>query len=237
MIDQTTLDCKMYLCINRIARADRAGDAARAKKAAGTAVILARMRAREAVNALVAANAEERAAARSLAKAAESGVTFPLGEQRLRQLQEASARRYKELVSAGQDMRSVLDIWQRHGASLQDLALLCNRNCEQVARTVGCDRLDEPFSGLVFVYNLDYKDNSNRGWIDFDVDAPMTHSIKEYALDMLHTQEGRKAAREAMEACFPEIMENALHIVTDADGVKHLIDKDGLAVATLEEGE
>lgn len=28
MIDQTTLDCKMYLCINRIARADRAGDAA-----------------------------------------------------------------------------------------------------------------------------------------------------------------------------------------------------------------
>lgn len=40
-----------------------------------------------------------------------------------------------------------------------------------------------------------------------------------------------------MEAVFPEIMENALTIVTDADGVQRLIDKDGVEIATLDEGD
>ena len=68
------------------------------------------------------------------------------------------------------------------------------------------------------------------------MDAPLTHAVKEYYLDlMLHTKEGREAAHSALEASFPEIMENALRLVTDADGVKHLVDKDGVEVGTLEE--
>ena len=70
------------------------------------------------------------------------------------------------------------------------------------------------------------------------MDAPFTHALKAYLLDrMLHTEKGRAAAREAMEAVFPEIMENALTIVTDADGVQRLIDKDGVEIATIDEGD
>ena len=54
---------------------------------------------------------------------------------------------------------------------------------------------------------------------------------------MLHTAEGRQAAHEAMETVFPEVMENALTLVTDADGVERLIDKDGVEVGIVgEEG-
>lgn len=50
---------------------------------------------------------------------------------------------------------------------------------------------------------------------------------------MLHTEAGRKASDEAMRAVFPEIMDHALTEYTDSDGVRHLIDKDGVEVATL----
>ena len=67
------------------------------------------------------------------------------------------------------------------------------------------------------------------------IDAPLTHALKAYMTDlMLHTEAGKKAAHEAMNAVFPEIMENALRMVTDADGVRRLIDKDGEIVATLD---
>ena len=68
--------------------------------------------------------------------------------------------------------------------------------------------------------------------------APLTHAIKEYWMDrVLHTEDGKRAAHEAMKAIFPEITENALRLVTDADGVQHLIDKDGIEIETFgEEG-
>ena len=52
---------------------------------------------------------------------------------------------------------------------------------------------------------------------------------------MRDTEAGRKAAHEAFEAVFPEIAENALTVVTDADGIRHLIDKDGVDVGTVDE--
>ena len=65
-----------------------------------------------------------------------------------------------------------------------------------------------------------------------------THAVKAYWLDiMLHTEKGQKATREAMNAVFPEIFENALTVVTDADGNRRLIDKDGVDVGTLLDSE
>ena len=84
--------------------------------------------------------------------------------------------------------------------------------------------------------NLDYKDPRNRGWIEDEVDAPLTHAVKAHWIDLMrHTEAGRKAAHEAFEAVFPEIAENALTVVTDADGIRHLIDKDGVDVGTVDE--
>lgn len=234
-MDKIFLDCKLYSYLARMTLAERVGDRERAKKAAGLAVVLLRMQARDAVAALVCAREEEKAAGRAMVKARESGITFPFGDQRLKQLEEASAQRRKELVEVGAAMSSALDLWQSYGATIRDLASLCNRSVEQAMAEIKPYSAEGRFSDLIFVHNLDYKDIRDRGWIDFDVDAPLTHAVKEYWLDlMLHTKEGREASHEALEKCFPEIMESALTLVTDADGVKHLIDRDGVEVGTLD---
>lgn len=124
--------------------------------------------------------------------------------------------------------------WQSTGATLDDLCSLCNRDPEQVREEL--DPTEKLFSEMVFVHNLDYKDPRSTGWVEYEIDAPLTHAVKAHWIDLVrHTEAGRKAAHEAFEAVFPEIAENALTVVTDADGIQHLIDKDGVDVGTVDE--
>ena len=153
----------------------------------------------------------------------------------MKTLEEKVKLQRERPVNYGESIVVTLDFWQSIGATLADLCNLCNRDYGQVLKEIKPERVDREFSSLIFVYNLDYKDPRNRGWIDFDVDAPFTHAVKEFFLDrMINTPEGRAASHRAMEACFPGIMEGALMEVTDADGVRRLIDKDGVEVATLD---
>lgn len=233
-MDKLIIECKLYQYLERMSLANKAGDKARAKKAAGMSVVLARMQAREAVAALVAAEAEETAVGRAIAKAKENGITFPIGGQRLKQLADVSAQKRKDLAAVGDTLCMALDVWQASDATLHDLANLCNRRYEDVVQEIEPERLNMEFSGLVFAYNLDYKDVGNRGWIDFDVDAPLTHAVKEFWLDlMLQAKEGWEAYHRALVEWFPATPENALRLVTDADGVRRLIDKDGVEVGTV----
>lgn len=72
--------------------------------------------------------------------------------------------------------------------------------------------------------------------VEYEIDAPLTHAVKAHWIDLVrHTESGRKAAHEAFKSVFPEIAENALTVVTDADGIQHLIDKDGVDVGTVDE--
>ena len=236
-MDETFIDYKLYSYMARMSLAMKVGDKPRAKKAALLAVVLARMQARDAVNELVSAREDENAANRAVPKARKTGTTFLFGEQRLKQLAEVSEQKRKALIDAGGAICTLLDRWQSYGATLAELCNLCNKDHERVLTRIKAGDADDLFPNLVFVYNLDYKDPRNRGWIDFDVDAPMTHAVKEFWIDlMLHTEEGRKASHEALVTVFPEIMENALTVVADPDGVKRVIDKDGVEVGTVEEG-
>lgn len=130
----------------------------------------------------------------------------------------------------------MLDLWQLAGATFEDLCNLCNRDPAQVRKELlESESTSDSFSGLAMVHNLDYKDPRETGWLEDSVDAPLTHALKAYMQDiMLHTEEGQKAAHAAMEAVFPEIMENAMTVVTGEDGVRRLIDRDGVEVATLD---
>lgn len=182
---------------------------------------------------------ELRATKRDMKKMAQKGVTFPLGEQRIKKLSEDASAAQKLLAHVGEEMSLMLDLWQQAGATFEDLCNLCNRDPAQVRRELGPKELDvrpdASFSKLSTAFNLDYKDPRNSGWLEDCIDAPLTHALKAYMTDlMLHTEAGKKAAHEAMNAVFPEIMENALRMVTDADGVRRLIDKDGEIVATLD---
>lgn len=102
-------------------------------------------------------------------------------------------------------MSLMLDLWQQAGATFEDLCNICNRDPAQVRKELlESESIDDSFAGLVMVHNLDYKDPRNSGWLEDYIDAPLTHA------------------------------ENALRMVTDADGVRHMIDKDGEIVATLD---
>jgi len=208
-------------------------DFQKAKKAARTVVILYRVQARAAVAKIESMADDLRANEHSLKKMQRAGITFPLAGCRSEMLRNQLHEAKKLLSSIGSQLCSALDYWQVLGATIPELCNLCNRDYSQVVQELQKSDSDWPtrnFSDLIYIHNLDFK--SSLDWLDFKVDAPLTHAIKEYYLDlMLHTPEGQAAAQTALEKVFPGIMDKALYPVTDADGVRHWFDKDGVKVA------
>lgn len=235
-MDEGIIGFKISEYTGRVMIALKLGDRERAKKAAKMLLILYRLQSRAATNRLSDTLAEVSSAERAMKRAERSGIAFPFGEQRIEELRQERRAARSQLAGTGCEMCLALDLWQSLGATLQDLCNLCNRDYRQVEKEIKLERQGECFSGLIFVYNLDYKDPRDRGWIDYDVDAPFTHAVKEYHLDlMLNTPEGQAASREAFAHCFPEAWEKRLYTYADADGITRVVDKDGVEIGTIEE--
>lgn len=199
-MNKDLIDYKTSEYIGKMGVAFCRGDLESARKYAKTLLVLYRVRARDTVANLTQDTDELHSLKRTLKKAEQAGITFPLGEQRVKVMEEKVKLQRERLVGYGESIVVTLDWWQGIGATLEDLCNLCNRD-----------------------------------WIDYDVDAPFTHAVKDYFLElMISTPEGRAASHRALEECFPGILEGALMEVTDADGVRRLIDKDGVEVATLD---
>lgn len=134
---------------------------------------------------------------------------------------------YQKIVLLGELLFHSLDFWQMQGATLEELKVLCNGGGMYWYRAVSDSEEGQTFSKIVFACNPDYKNKGN--FLETIPDAPLTTCLKEFMLDqMLHTDHGRKAAHEAMELFFPEILESAVYPVTDSEGIVHYIDKDGV---------
>ena len=231
-MDKGFIDAKSMEHLSRAILAIKQGDNNKKRRALRNLLIFERIRAREAVKDLEVAIDTRRGFMRSATKAKCKGITSPLFDARGKQLRDEIENARERLISTGEALSGILDLWQHSGATLRDLCNLCNRDYEWVLNRLGEHAGDE-FSKIVFVYNLDYK--SSLGYLDYSVDAPLTHAMKEYMLDvMLNTEDGRRASREAMEKFFPEILENAMTLVTLEDGTQHLIDKDGNDMGPVE---
>lgn len=231
-MDQKMISYKAAEYLGRAGSAEWLGKREKAKKSVLTLLILYRLQSRAASRELADKYEAFRALERSVRKAKDLGITFPMGEQRISELREEYRAADDRLAEIGESISLMLDTWQSMGATLEDLCNLCNRNPAQVQAEIKPS--EKLFSEMVFVHNLDYKNPRDKGWIEAEVDAPLTHTVKAYWIYLMqNTQTGRNAAREAMKAVFPEVMENALTLVTDADGVQHLIDKDGVDLGTV----
>lgn len=230
--------CKITEYTGKVGAIRCCKDISQAKSALRTSLIFLRLHARACADDLTKVAEELRATRRDIKKMEREGVAFPLAKQRVKMLDKAKKAAREELAAAGSAILYVLDSWQLAGATLAELCNLCSRDYTQVLHEIKEERCGLEFSSLIFVYILDYKDPRNRGRITFDVDAPLTHAVKEFFLkQMIETPEGRAASRRAMEACFPDIMESALTEIVDPDGIHRLIDKDGVEIAALDEGE
>ena len=233
-MNKDVIEFKVFEYLGRAGAAAMRGSLPKARRDATTLLILYRLQSRAASQELTERWAAIRALDRSMKKAESAGISFPLGTQRLSKLLEEYRAAEGELAEVGKAICLALDFWQSAGATLDDLCNLCNRDPAQVKENLHPEV--ERFSEMVFVHNLDYKDPRNTGWIEDEVDAPLTHAVKAHWMALVrHTEAGRKAAHEAFKAVFPEIAENALTVVTDADGIRHLIDKDGVDVGTVDE--
>lgn len=230
------LECKEHEYAAKLLTAVQMGDKERIRKRALACLMILRHSARAAHELHRRKQAAACALERAVHNAKLDGVTCVLTKPCLKQMWgEAEAAEEAE-ARVGERICAVLDIWEYAGATFEDLCNICNRNPEQVKAELHDERRLESLSKLAMIGNLDYKNPKDCGFIEDSIDAPFTHALKAYLIwTMLHTEEGKKAAHEAMNAVFPEIMENAMTVVTGEDGVQHLIDKDGEEVGILED--
>lgn len=233
-MNKEAIDFKVYEYLGRAGIASVQGNRGELRRDMLSLLVLYRLQSRAASQELAEKREEIRALYRSLRKAESAGISFPLGTQRLSKLLEEYRAAEGELAEVGKAICLALDFWQSTGATLDDLCSLCNRDPEQVRGEL--DPTEKLFSEMVFVHNLDYKDPRNTGWVEYEIDAPLTHAVKAHWMALVrHTDAGRKAAHKAMNAAFPGITENTLTVITDADGIQHLIDKDGVDIGTIDE--
>lgn len=163
------------------------------------------------------------------------GISFILLDAAILQKEEVYDTTKKALVRFGEDVSLLLDSWQYAGATYEELFNLCGshrmKNWKKERLSIEKDR---EFSGLAFVYNLDYPDDGSE-WIEETTDAPFTHALKEHMFDRItNTEAGQRAAHKAIEAVFPGLFENAMTITTDVEGRRCLVDKDGEIVGYLD---
>lgn len=168
-------------------------------------LVILRMKSRCVIDRLIQIDNEYRQLNRQEQHLKSTGVTalpVAIAKERARKRQ-ASVQ--DELVSCGAQIMDFLDLWEEKGATRLDLCHLCGHEHRRTLRNIAAtDTTGKyPFSRLVFVCNLDYR-NDRADFIDYETDAPFTHAVKEYILDiMLHTDVGQVAAQEAFKAIFP----------------------------------
>lgn len=235
-MEDLVIDCKATEYLSRYYLATHTGKQKMAQKMALATLVMLRQQARIAHTKSEKLWGEVRGLRRSMRKMQEAGMEFPLGEMQVKKLESDADAAEKELAHVGEEVCQMLDLWQQAGATFEDLCNLCNRAPARVRKELlESESVEDSFAKLAMVHNLDYKNPRDTGWLEDSVDAPLTHALKAYMTDLiLHTKEGQAAAHTAMNAVFPEIMENAMTVVTDEDGTRHLIDKDGVEVGTLE---
>ncbi len=140
-----------------------------------------------------------------------------------------------EMAFIGNILFSYLDEWQGLGGTFEELCNLCNISVEQGEKLVkGYE--EKEFSSLIFVNNLDYKYLGD--FIENVPEAPFTLCIKEFMFEQLvHTEHGKKAAHEALQTIFPELLEKSIIPInanafeyTDEYGQIHRVDEDGVEI-------
>lgn len=238
-MEELIISCKETEYLSRYYLADYTGKREKARKLALMTLVMLRKQSRAAHERVESLRSEIREMRRSMKKISAASLKFPLGEMRVKELEHDVEDAKKELVRVGKEMHQMLGFWQRAGAFFEDLCNLCNRDPAQVQKELlKSESKDDAFADLVMVHNLDYKNPRDTGWLEDSVDAPLTHALKAYMLDaMLHTEAGRKAAHEAMNAVFPEVMDHAGYLLTDEDGVQHFCDKNGYEIGVVEPEE
>ena len=127
-MNKDIISFKVTEYVGRAGVAYHRGDLEQAKKDTRTMLVLYRLRARGAVADYVRDTDELRSLKRGLKKVEQDGIIFPMGEKRVKTLEEKVKLQREWLVGYGESIVVILDYWQSIGATLADLCNLCNRD-------------------------------------------------------------------------------------------------------------
>lgn len=234
---QGILVSKICSASERAGMAELRGDHFKARELYHLALVAARMYAHGVSQDAKTAREKLSEVRRTIRKAEKAGVTTTFGAAVIQRLEREAKAADKLVILVGENIINLLDAWQRVGAGLTDLCALCGIPYETALQKVKPERREERLTAILYITELDdrYPDRWNRG---YPYDAPLSFAVQEFFTHfMTHTDVGRKAAHEALEAFFPEIYEHAVRIVTDADGIQRVIDADGVEIGTVGEEE
>lgn len=203
-MEELIIDCKTAEYLSRYFLAAHTGKQEKARDMALATLIMLRQQSRMAHTKSENCWRELQGLRRSVKKLNAAGMKFPLGETRIKKLENDADTAQKDLVRVGEEIQQMLDYWQQAGATFEDLCNLCNRDPAQVrGELLATESESRPFSELVMVHNLDYKNPRDTSFLEGSTDAPLTHALNAYMVHlMLHTEEGLVAAHEAMKAIF-----------------------------------
>lgn len=153
-----------------------------------------------------------RALCRSIRIMESQSTSFPLVNSSLKSERARQGSLMFPVATLAQGIMGALDIWQSTGATLKDLCNLCSRDYSQVINEIREEDRDRPFSEVVLMYDIDCKDDKHV-ILEDSVDAPFTNILREYIrYEIISNPEARQAAREAINACVPELFDTAIHI-------------------------
>lgn len=175
-MEKLIIDCKETEYLSRYYLAAHTGKQEKARKLALATLVMLRQQSRIAHMKAESLWSEARGLKRSMKKMSEAALKFPLGEMRVKKLESDADAAQKELAHVGEEIHQMLELWQLAGATFEDLCNLCNRDPAQVRKELGTKELetrpDASFSKLAMVFNLDYKNPRDIGWLEDSVDAP-----------------------------------------------------------------
>ena len=120
--------------------------------------------------------------------------------------------------------------WQHLGATIDELLNLCNIDKSYIDKNkinLNKDYGDDTFFSIIFIYYLDYKDNSD--FIVLTENAPLTSVIKDYSLfAFLHND--NQASKKIIKEYFKDLV---FYTKINIDGKDYLISSDGLDIIPL----
>lgn len=200
-------------------------------------LIVLRMNIRNVISAVLDSGAEITRLTRYEKELKRQGITMLPVLQAKEEAREWHKTAQTALAENGRQVMEFLDLWQEKGATLLDLCYLCGHEHRRTLREIRAENRGMKFSKLVFVYNLDFR-NDKADFLEYETDAPLTHAVKERMIDlMLNTEAGMQASRQAFAKCFPEVWDNACYLTKDCEGDDVLVDKDGEIVGYPEKGK
>lgn len=142
--------------------------------------------------------------------------------------QEAEKRYRDTIAELGGLFFTMLDEWQKYGASTAELRTFCN-GCGSAWFKRISDSGTE-FSSVVGAGYADYKETGD--WLETIPEAPLSVCLREFFLySILHTEHGKAAAKFALHSTFPELKDSFLYRCIDEDGNEFFVNQEGEVIS------